>query len=117
MYLLEQFGRAKMNMLSDRINSKFKLVRFKLFDVQINGAVKDTCEMTINGVPFGSLNSAAKVQGGLDVINTLSGMYGVTAPIFIDNRESTSDIPEMDAQIINLYVSASDKELRVVNEE
>ena len=116
-YLLEQFGRAKMNMLSDRINSKFKLVRFKLFDVQINGAVKDTCEMTINGVPFGSLNSAAKVQGGLDVINTLSGMYGVTAPIFIDNRESTSDIPEMDAQIINLYVSASDKELRVVNEE
>lgn len=112
-YLLEQFNREKMDALSMRINDHFNLVRFKLFDQQINGAIKDTCEMTVNGVPYASLNSASKVQGGLDVINALSDYYQVSAPIFIDNRESTSSIPDMDAQIINLYVSEPDKQLRI----
>ena len=113
-YLLEQFNRAKMDALSLKINDHFKVVRFKLFEQQINGAIKDTCEMTINGVPYASLNSASKVQGGLDVINALSEYYQVSAPIFIDNRESTSQIPEMNAQVINLYVSEADKQLRIV---
>lgn len=113
-YLLEQFNRAKMDALSLKINDHFKVVRFKLFEQQINGAIKDTCEMTINGVPYASLNSAGKVQGGLDVINALSEYYQVSAPIFIDNRESTSQIPEMNAQVINLYVSEADKQLRIV---
>lgn len=113
-YLLEQFNRAKMDTLSLKINDHFKVVRFKLFEQQINGAIKDTCEMTINGVPYASLNSASKVQGGLDVINALSEYYQVSAPIFIDNRESTSQIPEMNAQVINLYVSEADKQLRIV---
>lgn len=113
-YLLEQFTRAKMDALSLKINDHFKVVRFKLFEQQINGVIKDTCEMTINGVPYASLNSASKVQGGLDVINALSEYYQVSAPIFIDNRESTSRIPEMNAQVINLYVSEADKQLRII---
>ena len=47
------------------------------------------------------------------MINALSDYYQVSAPIFIDNRESTSSIPDMDAQIINLYVSEPDKQLRI----
>ena len=103
-FLLEALSKAKMEMLSERINEQFEIVNFKLFENLINGGYKDTCEMTMYGVPYSSLNSAGKIQGGLDVIKALSRLYGVSAPIIIDNRESTIDIPDMDAQIINLYV-------------
>lgn len=112
-YLLEEFSRAKMEMLSSGINGQFRLVNFKLFEMQINGGMKDTCEMTVNGVPYSSLNSAGKLQAGVDVIAALSRLYDVSAPIWIDNRESVTEIPTLDAQVINLYVSAPDKALRI----
>lgn len=112
-YLLEEFSRAKIEMLSSAINDNFKLVCFKMFEMQINGGMKETCEMTVDGVPYSSLNSASKLQAGLDVINSLSDLYGISAPIWIDNRESVSEIPEVNAQVINLYVSPADRELRI----
>ena len=110
---MENFSRAKIEMLSSAINSQFKAVSFKMFEMQINGGMKETCEMTVDGVLYSSLNSAAKMQAGLDVIGALSRLYDVTTPIFLDNRESVSEIPEVPGQIINLFVSAGDKELRV----
>lgn len=112
-FLLEQFSRAKMEILSRKINSQFRIVNFKLFDMQINGGMKDTCEMTVDGVPYSSLNSAAKMQAGLDVINSLAKLYGVSVPVWLDNRESVSEIPVIDGQVINLFVSPQDKELRI----
>lgn len=112
-FLLEKFSRTKMDMLADGINSKFEIVSFKLFEIQINGGMKDTCEMMVDGVPYSSLNSAAKMQAGLDVIAALSKLYDVSVPVWLDNRESVSEIPEIDGQVINLFVSADDKELRV----
>lgn len=112
-FLLEKFSRTKMDMLADGINSKFGIVSFKLFEIQINGGMKDTCEMMVDGVPYSSLNSAAKMQAGLDVIAALSRLYNVSVPVWLDNRESVSEIPEIDGQVINLFVSADDKELRL----
>jgi DNA repair exonuclease SbcCD ATPase subunit len=111
-FLIEEFMRAKMDLLSNAINSKFKLVNWKLFDMQINGGMKETCELTLNGIPYSDLNSAGKTQAGLDIINTLSNIYEVNAPIFIDNREGVNLIPEMKSQVINLIVS-KDKEIKV----
>lgn len=116
MYLLENFIRYKMDRVSGLVNAKFEMVDFRLFSTLINGGLQETCEATYQGVPFASLNSAAKIQCGLDIIKSLQGLYDVYCPIFIDNRESCTDIPAMDCQIINLIVSPVDKELRVVNE-
>lgn len=112
-YCIDQFTKAKMDMLESRINGRFKIVKFKMFNVQINGGLEETCETLINGVPFPDANTASKINAGLDVINTLSDHYGVTAPIFIDNRESVIKISESRSQIINLIVSASHKKLTV----
>lgn len=116
-FLLEEFSRDKMEALSRGINGQFKMVNFKLFDMQINGGMKDTCEMMVDGVPYGSLNSAAKMQAGLDVIHSLSRLYDASVPVWLDNRESVSEIPEINCQIINLFVSAEDKVLRVEVQE
>lgn len=113
-FLLEEFTKVKMDMLSSRINAKFKLVSFRLFEDQINGGYKETCECMINGVPFSSLNDGHRVVAGLDIISALQEIYDVTAPIFIDNAESVNDfnLPDMSGQMILLKVS-NDKELRV----
>lgn len=114
LFLLEEFIKAKMDMLSSRINAKFKLVSFRLFEEQINGGYKETCECMINGVPFSSLNDGHRVVAGLDIISALQEIYDVTAPIFIDNAESVNDfnIPDMNGQLILLKVS-DNSELKV----
>lgn len=114
LYLLESFIRAKMMNISDSINQHFKTVNFKLFDMQLNGGMKECCECTINGVPYSTLNSGHRIIAGLDIIQSLSELYGVTAPIFIDNAESLNEfnVPDMAAQMILLAVS-DDKELKV----
>lgn len=111
-YLAEQFTKAKMDTLVNRINGRFKHVTFKMFDTQINGGEIECCDTLVNGVPFPDANNAAKINAGLDIINTLCEHYNVYAPIFIDNRESVNELIECNSQVVNLIVS-HDKKLRV----
>ena len=113
LYLTEEFIRAKVQMLEGKINSKFRMARFKLFEVQVNGALAECCETTYNGVPYSNLNNGAKVQIGLDIINTLSEHYGFAPVVFIDNAESVTNILPTKGQQIRLIVSAADKKLRI----
>ena len=119
LYLLEEFTKAKMTMISKSVNEKFKIVNWKLFDKQVNGAIVECCECTVNGVPFSALNTGHRIVAGLDIISTLSEMYGVIAPIFIDNAEAINEfnIPKIEAQTILLSVSHDKQiEVRVENE-
>lgn len=114
LYLLEEFIRFKMDKISDSINSHFKTVNFKLFEMQLNGGMKDCCECTVNGVPYSALNSGHRIVAGLDIIRSISELYGVSVPIFVDNAESLNEfnVPDMDAQLILLSVT-EDKQLKV----
>jgi len=114
LYLLEEFIRFKLDKISYSINSHFKTVNFKLFEMQLNGGMKDCCECTVNGVPYSTLNSGHRIVAGLDIIRSLSELYGVSVPIFVDNAESLNEfnVPDMDAQLILLSVS-EDKQLKV----
>jgi len=112
LFLIENFIRAKVELLESRINDRFSLVRFKLFADQINGGLTEVCETTLRGVPYPSINSAGRIQAGMDIIKALQAHYNVWAPIWIDNRESVIDLPEMDCQTVGLIVSESDKTLR-----
>lgn len=102
LYLLEEFIRFKLDKVSETINSHFKTVNFKLFEMQLNGGMKDCCECTVGGVPYSSLNSGHKIVAGLDIIRSLSELYGVSAPIFVDNAESLTSEQTIRSQLILL---------------
>lgn len=104
-YLISEFTKAKIDAIEKQINAKFTLAKFKMFEQQINGGETEICECLINGVPFSDLNTASKINVGVDIINVLSAHYKVIAPIFIDNRESINNLIETKSQIINLIVS------------
>ena len=112
--LTEEFIRVKMNRISDLINENFEVVSFKLFSDQINGGLKETCECTVNGVPYSSLNNGHRIIAGLHICKALSKLYGIKCPVFIDNAEAISEgnMPELDTQVIAMYVT-DDKELKI----
>ncbi|HBF9958434.1 TPA: AAA family ATPase, partial [Clostridioides difficile] len=110
--LCELFIKTKVSLLESNISSKFKNVTFKLFKEQINGGIEETCEALINGVPFSNANTAGQINGGLDIINTLSNHFEVKMPIFVDNRESVNNLIDIDSQVINLIVS-NDNPLKI----
>lgn len=112
-YLADEFIRAQVRIMEERINSKFKIARFKLFAEQINGGLSEVCETQVNGVTYSNLNNAMKTNVGIDIINTLSAFHGLQATIFMDNAESVVDPLHTDSQMIRLVVSGEDKKLRV----
>lgn len=109
LYLCEVFTKTKVSMLDDKINSKFSQVRFRLFIEQQNGGIKEDCEVMIPSadgkmVPFTFANSAARMNAGLEIIDTLSKHWGLTLPVFIDNAEAVQKLIPMDTQIIQTVV-------------
>lgn len=112
-FLMDEFIKAKVNMLEDVINSRFKLARFKMFNVMINGNIEECCETTYNGVPYRSMNNAARINVGLDIINALTSYYKVNAPVFIDNAEAVTEFVPVNSQTIKLIVDESKPQLTV----
>ena len=104
-FAMAAIEKAQMDMVEQRVNNLFGFVQWKMFDRNINGGLEPTCEALVKGVPYSDLNSAGKIQAGIDCINTLSKYYNVFAPVWIDNRESVNEIPECKSQIIGLIVS------------
>ena len=114
LYLMEEFTRYKARFVEDGINSLFSLATFRLFREQANGGLEERCDVVYKGVPYMGLNNGAKINVGIDIINTLSRHYGVTVPLFVDNAEAVTRLLDCEAQVIRLVVSEEDKELRVV---
>lgn len=99
-YLCEQFVQAHVALSEDRINSRFLHIRWKLFDVQINGGIASCCIPTIGG--SSNLSNGEKILAGLDICRFFQNAHGILTPIWIDNSESfTKEIP-LDCQVIRL---------------
>lgn len=107
-----RFQKAKDEVLMQRINGLFNVVSFSFVKEQKNGGEKVTCYCTVNGVPYADVNACGKVNAGLDIINAICATKGISAPIFIDNRESFNVIIPTISQIVNLRVS-NDKQLTI----
>lgn len=111
-YLCEEYTRTYVDLVSDKINAAFYNVKIKLFEQQINGGITETCEVTLDGVPYSDLNSAGKINSGLDVINAISEKLDIEVPIFIDNAESINELIKTEAQLVRLVVS-KDEEIKI----
>lgn len=112
-YLMDEFVKAKVHMLEESINARFKLARFRMFNIMLNGNVEECCETTYKGVPYRSMNNAARINVGLDIINALTSYFKVNAPVFIDNAEAVTDFIHVNSQTIKLIVDESEPQLVV----
>ena len=113
-FLMDEFVKAKVEMLEQSINSRFKLARFKMFNTLVNGGIEECCETTYNGVPYRSMNNAARINVGLDIINALTEFYKVSASVFVDNAEAVTEFTDVNSQVIYLVVDGNFEELTII---
>ena len=112
--MCEEFTRYRVQAITESVNSKFRLTRWRLFTEQVNGGLADCCEpMDRNGSTFEGTNNAMKINIGMDIIDTLSVHFGRRVPLFVDNAESVTHLQPIGSQVVRLVVSEQDKELRI----
>lgn len=99
------FQKRSCEVLEENVNRRFKLVRWKIFRRQLDGTDKPWCECSVDGVPYSDLNTAAKINAGLDITSTLKQYYGVDVPCVIDNAETVQEPLYEGGQQIRLTVT------------
>ena len=104
-YKAQQLMEAEITELESKVNGLFTMVRFEMFEHKLNGALKTKCECLVGGVPYSDLNSADRINAGIDITNAICKYKGVYAPCFIDNAESINNVLPMQSQCIQLIVS------------
>lgn len=108
--LVTALTRKKIEICESRVNSMFSLVRFRLYTYTNDGNPVETCIPLVDGVPYGTANTARRINAGLDIINALQKHFDTSVPVFLDNRERVNEVLPVDAQTIHMFVT-SDKEL------
>lgn len=104
-HLCDLYISERAKMLVERINCNFTDVQFQLFKQAKNGTVSDDCEPYVHGIPYSPVNHTGKLLAGMDVVKAFSRYYEITMPLFVDDRELVTDVPDMiDTQVINIYV-------------
>lgn len=105
-FTIDAFNKVKIDECDRRINRMFQIVKFQLFDKTNEGNEFEACiPLNKAGVPIAATNTAERINAGLDIINTLSNFYNVSAPVFIDNSEAVNAFIPTNAQMVNLRVT------------
>ena len=87
-----------------------------MFEVCINGSVKEICEPMIEGVPYScGLNRGAKLKASLDILGTLQNFYSAELPIFIDDAESytSNSLVELPNQLFMMKATEDEENLKI----
>ncbi len=103
-----EYQQKSCQILEDRVNSLFSYVKWSMFKANLDGVKTPYCECHHDGVSYHDLNSAAKVNAGLDIAYTFSKIYDVSVPIILDSCESNLSPIYQGGQQIRLAVANTD---------
>lgn len=111
--LYKRFSDTYDSILEERVNKHFSLVKWKMFRTLINGSREPYCECYVDNTAYhDGLNTAMRINAGIDICNTLCRIYKTNSPIVLDNCETSNSILDSDSQQIRFYVS-NDKSLTI----
>ena len=89
--MLKDFEYKRAEYIEKEINSKVDNLQFRLFKRQVNGTLKETCDILVHGVPYAAASTGEKISRGVALTSLLRKVYNISAPLFIDNSESVDD--------------------------
>lgn len=101
--MVDLYTKKWVEMVEGPVNTLFEITTFNMFEEQVNGGLKDVCMAMFDGVPYDrALNKGHRKMIGADIIKTFSKYYNCWMPIFVDDAEGVTVLPEMDTQILKL---------------
>lgn len=89
---INAFEIAKTEMVGSKVNGMFKIVRWQMFQRQVNGEEVPACICMCGAARYNDVNKAGKINAGIDIASALMSAYQVSAPMFIDEAESSGNI-------------------------
>ncbi|EOS47145.1 hypothetical protein C810_01461 [Lachnospiraceae bacterium A2] len=113
--LLKQFDRKKAELLESDVNSNFEYIKVKMTEPQVNGDLKDVCQIMVDGESYDrNLNHGARILAEIDICRAFQKAKGVCLPIIVDDCESLDDwrVPNIENQLI-IIKRSDDKELKI----
>jgi DNA repair exonuclease SbcCD ATPase subunit len=114
---LADFMFYRAEMIVNAVNKSFKKISVKVLEIQKNGEAKETFEILKNGVPYSELNTAGKLEAGLELTGFLKDQLHIDCPTLIDNGERYTDVnlSQIKGQII-IATAREGAELQVLED-
>ncbi len=97
---LIEFNNNRAEILRNRVKHNFKLADFITQEETKDGKLVETFKISLDGIPFESLNTGHRILVALDLIDNIQRMKDKRLPILIDKTETVTRLPELDTQVI-----------------
>jgi DNA repair exonuclease SbcCD ATPase subunit len=107
--VVREYNQKADQLLEDRVNEHFRFVKWSMFKTNLKGEREATCECYHDGVPYRRLNTAAKVNAGIDIANTFAKYNEIEVPMLLDECESVNHPICRGGQQIRMVVTTDDE--------
>lgn len=107
--IANDYNQKSCQLLEDRVNGHFAYVKWSLFRATLDGEKKPFCECYHVGVPYSRLNTAAKVNAGIDIAYTFARYNEISVPMLLDECESVNHPICRGGQQIRFVVTTDDE--------
>lgn len=111
----KQYNSIKIKKQAAQIKPFLKDVEIQFEEMNKDGELKDKFKICYQQKEFNKLSNAEKIKAGLEIANLLINIKDLHFPIFLDNAESITRIPELETQMI--IAKVTDKEINVEVQE
>lgn len=107
--VVREYNQKADQLLEDRVNEHFSFVKWSMFKTNLKGEREATCECYHDGVPYRRLNTAAKVNAGIDIAYTFAKYNEIEVPMLLDECESVNHPICRGGQQIRMVVTTDDE--------
>lgn len=107
--VVREYNQKADQLLEDRVNEHFRFVKWSMFKTNLKGEREATCECYHDGVPYRRLNTAAKVNAGIDIAYTFAKYNEIEVPMLLDECESVNHPICRGGQQIRMVVTTDDE--------
>ena len=87
--LVIEAQKEKIKQYLNKVNIEFSKV------VKTTGEITECCNIQYEGRDFKKLSKSQQARACLEISNVFNNISGINAPIFFDDAESTTDIPDV----------------------
>lgn len=103
--IVYEYNQRSCSAIEESVNEFFTFVKWSLFKSNLNGEKKPFCECYHQGVPYSNLNTAARINAGIDIAHTFAKCHDISLPMILDECESNLSPLSFGSQQIRFYVS------------
>lgn len=106
--LTQSYRMSYIRRLEESINDLFSDgITFRMYDFTLDGNPVETCTPLVDGTPYQTVNTARRINAGIEIASAISRAYDISVPMWVDGAESVNSVETAKGQAIILRVSDS----------